>query len=724
MSSSTKIPVTALSPLSCGALVWRIGGVTRLTLVAKATYAIAPGAVAETAPPLPLIERDQDRGAGRALDEASDMAPHLPSAGVLLRGTAHARGAPQPSVIVSLGVFRYQWLVRKRLVVRGDPGGPAGFSPFSSMPLVYERALGGPSVSANPAGNARSPNIVDPENVHRPAGFGPVSPRWSPRCELAPRSGAADPSALDLPVDVDFRYFHAAPPDQQFPYLEGDEWIALEGVHPSLELIRTRIPSAQAAGRVWLPTPGGLPASELAVRMVADTLSIDADRMVVSVVWRGHCELPRGEVPRGISAAVGLSLPNQPVVFPAPPRRGRHVLDGTAAVDEAEIARARERVGAPFQVANPGQGQRAATGVVHATPFIVKEVHLRDAPAGASRAASGDILGAAREAEKPLKSGRSSIFDRTLEQKERPVAGPVAPFPIASPGGAPSPGGSIPGAPFQRSGAPDARLEREPPPVDPAVPAAAAPPEPPEPSLPARPPEPPPAQAAPAPAEQGLRAIVIERARRSASMGDLDLAGADLRGLDLAGALLERQNLRGALLAGCKLGGAHLASADLTGADLTEADLRDADLSGADLTRATLTQTKLHRARMIGVTLVSARGSGAKFAGALLDRADLRSVRFTDCSFDGARLRGATAPRADFSGCRFVRAELAEVMFRGARMARVVLAFASLTEADLRDVNLEGANLHGIERQTAKLTGANLRGVSEDAPPSLSDDDA
>ncbi|MFO0758397.1 MAG: DUF2169 domain-containing protein [Byssovorax sp.] len=696
MSTADLIPVTALDPLSAAAFPWRSGGALRLTNAAKASFDFVHEGEARMGAPAPLAQQDRARGAAAALDEASEMAPHLPSCGVTLRGHATARGAPTPVVNVSLGVYRGRWLVHKRLVVRGEVG-PAGPAPFTSVPLVYERALGGPGVQANPAGTA-SPNIVNPADPRVPAGFGPIPPTWAPRALFAPRAPAPSFPA-EVPADLDPRYFHAAPPDQQCDYLEGGEYVILEGVHPTHEVIRTRLPALSASARVWLPSPSGGPPVEQPVRMVADTLSIDADAMAISLVWRGQIELPFTEVPRSLSILVGLSRPDAPAAFPRQPPRVRSTFAGTTAVNDAEVARARAQAAAPFAVAEAGSA-RAPAAPIPGSPFqqappiapaplpVIAPALAPIAPAPIvttrEEASAPIAIPAApppEDAPNPLLPGRRarSPFAATLEQRGKPPERPIAPFPIAGAQGPRSASAPIPGAPFQE------------------VPAAPV-------EIVSRGHDPPPLGE--------LAQQVLGRARDRKPMLDLALAGADLRGLDLRAALLERQPLRGARLAGCCLASARLAGADLEGADLSGADLTGADLTGASLGGACFDGADLAGARLGGV-----RGTGVRLAGASLAGADLKTARLPGAIFDGARLDGASAVRCDLSGARFLRADLGEASLRGSKLQGAVFAWSTARGADLRDANLEGANLHGVDQATLKLNGANLRGVIDTPPP-------
>ncbi|XXY55211.1 DUF2169 domain-containing protein [Sorangium sp. So ce269] len=175
---------------------------------------------------------------------ASETAPYLPGAGVVLTGRAHApRGAPVAALSARLALFRDRPLLDKTIHVFGDvaPGSDTP-GPFQTMPLVYERAQGGPSFPWNPVGLSDAsadalrpamysgrtrPNLVNPASPHRPAGFGPIAPHWplrrrlfgsfepratrlsaqpgSPGADPAVAEGAKSAQVLEIPDDFDFR---------------------------------------------------------------------------------------------------------------------------------------------------------------------------------------------------------------------------------------------------------------------------------------------------------------------------------------------------------------------------------------------------------------------------------------------------------------------------------------------------------------------------------------
>src|SRR5262249_48066473 len=132
----------------------------------------------------------------RSVEAATDLAPYLPRCDVTLTGHAHAPGGCSASS-VRLALYRgTRPLLHKTLHVYGDRAGRSVPQPFTRMPLVYERAFGGPGIAGNPVGS-ELPNIVSPADPAKPAGFGPISRFWPARRRLL---GKLDRRVLEAPI--------------------------------------------------------------------------------------------------------------------------------------------------------------------------------------------------------------------------------------------------------------------------------------------------------------------------------------------------------------------------------------------------------------------------------------------------------------------------------------------------------------------------------------------
>lgn len=197
----------------------------------------------------------------------SDAVPFKPTADVIVVADAHAPGGtPVTALEVGMAVGKRV----KTLLVAGDhywvEGRLTPFAPFTSMPISYTRAFGGPDFPRNPAGKGRRverdqrnrrfaamPNIVrpgegagGPEAELDPAGFGPLSRMWPQRA--SGKAGTFDDTWKKtrhpwFPVDFDWSIYNCAPHDQRFEgYLRGDEPLAFKNLHPAHPLYRFTLP--------------------------------------------------------------------------------------------------------------------------------------------------------------------------------------------------------------------------------------------------------------------------------------------------------------------------------------------------------------------------------------------------------------------------------------------------------------------------------------------------
>lgn len=760
-SPAPELPITALSPVATAASLFRLAGVLWATVIVKATFQLVHGEIARAIAPESLVPRDRAPGAGLSLVRACETAPHLLNAGVVLSGHACApAGRAVPSMSVRLGLSRDKPVLDKTLHVFGARAvtDPASVAPFQKMPLVYERAFGGASVRDNPVGTGGPgstvlPNIVDPKDPRRPAGFGPLSPEWAHRRGLL-RGMATPPldgSIWDVPAGFDWGYFQAAPPDQQIDRLHGDEWIVLDGMNAERPRVQSKLPQVTARATRRIPDGRGATTEEV-VELKADTLVIDADSGTASLVWRGRFPVPGLDVVSKARVFVGLELPGRPIPWPATePRSAAPMTLETQEVNlnailGASVPFAPDRESHPPPPSAAVRPRAPSTGTAAVDVGAILKGLAPFAPAVETTA-----LPATKRADAPV-MGATTTFPAT---KGPAVGAAPLPFEAADPDrpsrvGLPTPPSQK--APGLATGTTDINLRQllrdatpfeapvsalptpsfEPAPVDrtpdlpsPALPEAAPPAAPllslraPPPVRPPSPPEPPPALSAavssseaPIPARSAAlegadaRARVVEALRKKTPLDGEDLTGASLSGLDLSGASLVRCDLRGAKLRGTKLRGA-----DLTRAVLDEADLRGAQLERADLREASLVNANLEQANLTACT-----AEGAHFDDARLASADLTGARLAGAILRGATLRNARANKVDLSGARLDGADLTSASLKGALARGAIFAEAKLDDADLRGANLESANLHAASRRRTKLGGADLSSA-RDTPP-------
>lgn len=258
-----------------GAKVW--------VIAVKATFVVSPdGSCTPARHPEPVASTarfDAEPGASTLLRDPELVAAH-PGTAVTLNASAYALGnAEVAERIVGFAIGP----LHKRLRVTGDRwwvrtarGLAIGRTvPFRSMPLVWERAFGGPGGTvdpqtgapppdapqvvddapwpANPIGvgrrvpsrlgaGGRLPNVEYGDDVLRTpddrpatAGFCAVPPGWSPRRELGGTFDAVwRATRCPLwPADYDPRHHLAAPADQVAPDgLRGGERVTLDGLTP------------------------------------------------------------------------------------------------------------------------------------------------------------------------------------------------------------------------------------------------------------------------------------------------------------------------------------------------------------------------------------------------------------------------------------------------------------------------------------------------------------
>lgn len=457
MNARWPIDVVAVGPTVAGSVAWREGGQVHVTVLAKATFTLVHGRPMALTDPVAIARADHhfDRSPLKSVETAGDLAPYRPYCDVTVIGHAHAPpGRPLPAVSVHLGVFRgREALLDKTLHVFGDRvvsgGAPSAPRPFQRLPLTYERA--GASAE-NPvgigAGSGKLPNVVDPRGATILAGFGPISRYWRQRKSLVTDERVRfDQDITELGDAFPWEYFQAAPPDQCIDFLRGDEWLVLDGMHPAGPRIQTQLPGVRASARI--ATYGGQPSvRELA--LVADTLAIDVDNGIASVVWRGRFPIQSEAALPHLRAAVALAMPNQPAVWPdllalPPPeapgaRTTRRAAPepgagATAYLDPNDVEDDRPATpfdGEPHTRPSPGRerqslGQTAYVDPAEATrepvaPFPLAPITAADAPLRS---------GVIPWMEEPPPATSPSLGQTAYGDPHVIAAAPVAPFPIA-----------------------------------------------------------------------------------------------------------------------------------------------------------------------------------------------------------------------------------------------------------------------------------------------------
>lgn len=318
-----------------------------LGVVLKATFRLPEGVggIAELAEEqLPLVAEDEhyDGDATGSVRLERDLVPFKPRADIVLVGSAHVPGGRAATELdVGLRVGRVQhvarvigdrrWLFPSRAVLVPTMSRP---EPFTTMPLVYERAFGGTDrkgrawLPQNPVGRGflgkktsesvdgrALPNVEDPRRPIRswddqpaPVGFGFVGRHWQPRAALAGTpAGLANPDPVfGLPSDFQPAFYNAASSGLQVPgYLEGNEEVEmrhltpdgyrrfrLAGLRPEIVLHLAEEGGSDLAAEETRPMRAAYRPGREVLTANLDTLVFLPDDGVFYQVWRATYPLP------------------------------------------------------------------------------------------------------------------------------------------------------------------------------------------------------------------------------------------------------------------------------------------------------------------------------------------------------------------------------------------------------------------------------------------------
>ena len=656
------------------------------TFFVKGTLQVQQRAAAVWAAEPALVSGDlyTDDDPAKSLRYPSDFAVFKPRADLLLVGHAHAPGGePTSSLQVGFSVGRFA----KFLTVTGERT-----QPFTSMPLGYEFAYGGPGFERNPIGQGynrgSAHNLFDPRQpeAHEPAGFGPIPPAWPQRRTLlgSYRGNYVKERWPWFPSDFDWGYFNAAPSEQQLDgYLGGDENITLENLHPEHRLLRSKLPSVRVRCFLEDRTASG-DRRFREVRMRLDTLWIDTDSTKLVLVWRGLADVrtpkmreiddvlvvtePLAEQPRlAAEYQAALSQSRTTVRSPSPPTAPAQG-EGTF---EQEFADLDDRMVKLEQTLARTEQELAALG--HHAPTSIGTAAAPKAPPFPPAQSTAEATAALATTLAEMQQAAPAMADRL---------------------------GSIDLNEFARAEQELQDLKREIAELDAEF------------SL----------------AIRWTRDRVQAAAAAKESLSELDFAGIDLSDLDLSGVDFSRSRLPGTNLRGAKLVCAKLAETDLTAANLEQADLTGASLDGADLTQAVLTGAKV-----TGLSLNRATLAGLDLAGANLTGSVGKEVNFSKANLAGAILIGVVMPAADFRECNLAEAvmtaaELSTARFQGVNAKAINLSGANLkglqadegadfsggqfVGTDAAKATFDTSNLDGADFRRANLTAAQLEGAS------------
>jgi uncharacterized protein YjbI with pentapeptide repeats len=689
---TANVPIVNETGLFAWTIPWQIKPQDHaVVVVVKATYLVGEdGTLAlapEQDPPSGDVEHEPDEVAPGAssLRYASDFAIFKPAADVLLVGHAYP---PDETVGVSNVELRLGNL-RRRIAVFGDrTWGGFGFegkpARFERMPLRWERAMGGPLSEDNPVGRGfksgvLAPNLERPEALVRtrddrpaPACFAPVSPAWKARRS---KTGTYDAAWMKerwpyLPADFDWSHFNAAPPEQQVPYLRGDERFAVIGVRQGGRGFEGQLPGLRP--RVFAQRTEEVGGDFFEVLLRLDTAWIDADAGKLVLVWRGLYATPDDDSPDIAAVFVDVEAGSAGSLESGPAHRGEAVrpLEEVRARFLARIAAAEllplGAMAFPGEPEADARGERPPLPPGPAAPARAQVLARLAAGESLARAdLSGVDLSGADLAGADLTGAilaGANLSDAVLDRTK--LAGAVL-------AGAHADRASLVEADLAGADLTGARLGRAK--LDKAV----------------------------------LGGAVLDGVRASgASFAEARAERASFVGARLDDATLDRASLVAADFSRAELGGASLRGAALDDVRLYAVRGDGAHFDAATMARARADQASLRRASFARVTAPQSVWEGADLTGATFAEATI-----ADALFPRARLDEATLAKATATGASFRRASLKRARCVRANLMKAVFERADLTEADLRGANLYQAETWRAKTSHVDLTAANVTGT-------------
>lgn len=698
------------------------------TLIIKGTFLLTPDGKAERTeesdPPLGDLYVDNDPE--KSCIHESDFAIYKPRADLILSGKCHPpSGEPVPGCRVTFQVADR----KKSLYVFGDrrwTRGPAGTlaiskpEPFTEMPLIYENSFGGSDYKDNPHGKGATPlttesgrefwplpNIEEPRHLIAspdsrpdPAGFAPMGRMWPKR--MKGKVGTYDEQWLKerwpyFPIDFDWGYFNSAPPDMQLNrYLNGDESLYFEHLHPQIPQYRAQLPGVRARCFLNEQSKGQVCFRE--VKLNLDTLWADMEEEKLHLIWRGVAEVETEELEE-IEHALVVSEPLEEE--PKPLEHYQLLLTQCLKEQEDELADKEPemeiqpiddswvkemeknfaRMEEDFKKieAQAAESEKAARKMLKEAG--IDPAKLDQTQQAAQKMSLRDILTQAAAQEEKLRKSNPELAKKLpppmtaeeIDELERDFQ--FEPFPEFD---------SFP-EPLTREDCEARLLKKEP----------------------------------------------FEHENLSGlDLSGLDFSNAICRNTNFEKANLKEVNFSGADLSGSNLArcglaelnfqGAKLVNADLSGADLSSADLRDAVLDDADFSAAVLENARLDNVHGFRTIFVTAALKEAQFADATLEEADFEGADLESVNFERAVLRDASVEGTQGKGINMQGADLTGLhasegpdftggLFKGAQAGGSIWEDALLEGADFSTANLIDADFTNASLKQACFIGADLR---------------
>jgi len=280
------VTVVPVGRLAAATLLWRTKGRLHVTVVVKARFRFQHDGV--MTPMMPEPVRPQ----------LGELAPYLGQADVVVvAAQAHSAGAASAPRAVRLALFREWAVVDKSL-------------------LVYPGSATSDGVAIVAPQGETAAVVVHPSHPDRVASLAPIGERDPARMALLDDAPLPKPTGgvLEIGDMFPWAFYQVAPPDQRTTYLRGDEWLVLDGMHPTEPRLQSRLPGALAMVRVY--PPGLAAGNSYQVAMQADQLSINVDRLACSMLWRGSFAVSDVASARALTLVAAVALPGQPPAWP------------------------------------------------------------------------------------------------------------------------------------------------------------------------------------------------------------------------------------------------------------------------------------------------------------------------------------------------------------------------------------------------------------------------
>lgn len=590
----------------------------------------------------------------------SDFVTFKPRADVMLIGDAHAPADGGAVGHVRFRFGKHSW----DLAVLGDRhwdgSTPSRPEKFKTIPLEWERALGGTLSPDNPVGRGFKtgtllPNLERPRELitgkrdtPRPVCFAPVSPKWRQRVA---KLGRYDRKWLDerwpyLPEDFDYEYFNAAPVEQQVPYPRGDERFEVTGVRPAGAVFEGTLPAIRP--QVFAQKSESAGSELLALHMNLDTVLIDARSSVVTLTWRGVLEVSD----RDALEIDFVYVEESPVGGGAPDLQAA-MARSIALTHRPSVAHSSDPAANDAVPTSPASLPKLRRATV--LQWVTDGRSLKGADLTGVDLSGADLTG--RDLQGAIL--RDAVLDGA-KLDEANCAGMIA-------CGLSAEGSSWTGADLTKADLTDAKVAKS------------------------------------DFSEANLSYAVAERLQAKGAKFDR-VRAANAR---FPSALLDEASFEGARVPKADFTSASLNRARFARAKMADAKFYEVVGEGVVLDEAELVDFRCEEANLKGISAlrVAARGS-------IWDKSDV-----TDGTFEGATLTDASFVASTATRTLFNKMSAPQATFRGAKMQRACFLKADLTkasfeQADLRDADLRGATLDHAETWEANLEGANLQQAS------------